>query len=172
MSKQSILSWTTRIWLILFIASFAALIAWSSTVTTEAPPPRMSRTDSVTNRYGIPHDGLLRVTVTTTDMNDATVSVDPNLGGYLERVVFSSDGTDTSYKLYVKDALSVTLFEDVDCNMLNDPCSFVVTHADHAGTAYAAIPFTGGLNVQIADANDGDGNNVVVDLFVWEHWRR
>ncbi len=154
----------------LLLAAVAA--AWAATTTYTAPPPAGSRRDWATNRYASEEQGFLVVDVTTSDINDVTLALDTALAGYLQRVVYSHDGNDSSYKLYIKDAAGIAIYSDTDANAVNDPCSAVCSY----GTG--GVPFLGGLSIQIADANQarvhyaGDGNNVTVRLYIREAWRR
>lgn len=142
------------------------LLAAGAAATFVAPPPASVRTDWTTNRYALPAEGLLVWDYTTADVNDTSISVDPNLSGYLQRVIFSADGNDGTWSLTVSDAAGIALFSRTDCNMVNDPCSYVCDYA------LGGLPFSGGLSVAIADANDGDGNNISLRFYLREAWRR
>lgn len=148
------------------IAAAAAIAATTYTV------PPSTRTDWSTSRYTPPSEGLLVVDVVTPDVNDVDYLVDPNLGGYLQRIVYHHDGNAPAWTLCVRDAAGLALYTDADANAVTDPCGVICNYAG------GGIPFLGGLTVQVADANQnrahhaGDGNNVSVRLYIREAWRR
>lgn len=151
------------------VLGVALHMAWSDTTYT-APSSVTTRSGGSGSRYRAPERGLMVVRHTTDDINDVTEALtDPggrtDISGYLQRVVFSSDGNDGTWSLSITDANGATLFARTDCNMVNDPCSYVFN-------AGAGVPFVGGLNLVIADANDGDGNDIDVILLIEEVWRR
>ncbi len=148
---------------ILGLATGAILAA----TTYTAPPPASSRSGTwAPNRYATPVDGLLVIDVATTTVADQTIALDSDLAGYLQRIVYSHDGDDSSWKLYVKDAAGVSIYSDVACDATADPASAIPNY----GTG--GVPFAGGLSVQIADADDGTGSVISVRLYIREAWRR
>jgi len=150
-----------------FLLAVLALVGVAlAAITYVGPAPYSSRTDWMTNRYTTPVEGLLAVDVVTPDVNDSSTSLDANLCGYLQRVVFAGDGNDGAWSLTLSDAAGATVFARTDCNMVNDPCSYVCDYGP------GGIPFAGGLTVAVADANDGDGNDIAIRLYVREAWRR
>jgi hypothetical protein len=148
----------------------AALVAASSYT---APLPSSSRrvVGWPPNRYAVPIEGLMIVDVNTT-VADQTLALDPDLCGYLERVVIDHNGNDLSWSLRVKDAHGVQLFAKNALNAAADPNSYAVSHTDPGGTRFAGVPFFGGLSIRIANANDRAGDAIAIRLYIREAWRR
>lgn len=86
------------------------------------------------------------------DVNDASETA-VSFFGTLKRIVIDSAGTDTAFKVYLKDAASITLWSKTDCNSTDDPESLPLTMTD-GSTTFLGIPHTGALTVEIDDAND------------------
>jgi hypothetical protein len=145
-----------------FACLFFAGVLVAATYT--APPPAGAHRDWATNRWAEPVEGLEIVDLVTPDVNDVTLATETDLAGYLQRVVYSHDGDDTAYGIAITDGLGAEVWARTDCNALADPCSYVA--------AYGGVPFADGLRVAVTDANDGDGNNVTVRLYLRHAWRR
>lgn len=72
--------------------------------------------------------------------------------GKLTGVVIEPTGTDTSYKVYVKDEHSIVVFSKTDCNSVDGSYRYAITAANTAGTHFLGVPVSGDITVQVADA--------------------
>lgn len=152
-------------WILPFLCiAFAAFVAGVTTYVTPG-------TKTPQNRFYDPHSGVTAVDLAITSANQ-TVSLDSTMAGYLTRIVYWADGTDSAYTITVTDTSSCTLFTKADCTAVGDPYTYVTTILDTSGNSYGGIPFIGGLSVTLADANDGDTTAVNIRLYVSEQWRR
>jgi hypothetical protein len=162
------MDWKGIRWIFAFTAVMVALVlslAWAAT-TYMAPPPTSARSGAATNRYALPEAGLIVVKVVTVGVADQTIALDPDLAGYLQRIVYSADGTDASWKLTITDASGFAVFSDLAISAVTDPCSVIANYGTRG------IPFAGGLSVTIADADDGGGTAATIWLYIEEAWRR
>ncbi len=148
----------------IFLAVTAALVVADTWVLPARPRPGVWSPD----RYANAFEGLIYWDHTTEDVNDVTLSLDPLLTGYLERVVAAHDGNAPAWAISVTDSSGAVLAaRTIDADA--DPCSVVCC---------PPVPFAGGLTVAIADANQnrpwvtGDGNDVRIRLYLREVWRR
>jgi len=96
------------------------------------------------------------------DVNDATVSVGDVIGK-LREVVIDSNGTDTSYKVYLKDNVR-TLWSKTDCTSATDPYQLPITMTDGTNV-FCDVPMSDTLSVQIKDANDATLDDL--DIYVY-----
>jgi hypothetical protein len=110
--------------------------------------------------------------IRTADPNDQTLTLDPNLAGYLDRVVIDHTGTDAAWSLTVTDTDGVTLWSKDDCDA--NTASYILTFPTLEGSYIAGIPFAGGVTMAIADANlaGEDVNSIHIKLYLRETWRR
>lgn len=104
------------------------------------------------------------------DVNDATVTLG-RLQGYLDGVVIDSTGTDTSFKVYIKDEYDITIFSKVDCNSVTEPYRYALKTEAADANDYFGIPIDGTPKVQIADANDATLTNIAIKLY-YRDWRK
>lgn len=105
-------------------------------------------------------DDMYIVSITTDGVTDQSASVAGGVSGTLQRVVFSGDGNDEAYDVSITDVDGATVFSSTGNSMVTDPYSYVSDY----GTG--GVPFYGGLTVSLANADDGDGNNVDIRLYI------
>jgi hypothetical protein len=143
-------------------------------VTYSPPTPLGSRTNWQTVRYSTPVQGLMTAVVDTTTQSNQTITLDPNLSGYLDRITITHDGNDVAWSCTVRDTDSVTLWSKADLKATNDHCSYNVSFPDSSGNAIPGVPFIGGLSVVIANADTtgATATAIHVKLYIWESWRR
>lgn len=123
-------------------------------------------------RFTTPVEGFLVIDVATTTVADQTITLDSQLSGYLERIVYAHNGNDASWSLTVTDESGVALYANAAASAAADPYSVIVTEEDSVGNVYGGVPFSGALSIAIADADGGTGDSITVRLYVREAWRR
>lgn len=98
------------------------------------------------------------------DVNDVTEDADNEIEGYLDDIVIDSNGTDTSYKIYVKDEHGVAVYSKTDCNSAVEPYHYAISSND--GTNYfRGVAVSGIIQVQIADCNDSSMDDLDVTIY-------
>ncbi len=113
---------------------------------------------------------LKKCTVEFGDVNDSTYTEPLEIiYGYLEAVVIDANGTDTSYKVYVKDENGITLFTKEDCNTVDGDYRYVLSSSDTGSTEFMGIPVGGSCSVIVDDANDLD--DIYVILYYQRWWQ-
>ena len=98
------------------------------------------------------------------DVNNATITCS-KWQGYIDGIVIDSTGTDTSFKLYVKDEHAATIFSKEDLTSASEPYRFAISASDTGSTEFMGVPVNGAPQIQIADANDATLTNIVVTLY-------
>lgn len=108
------------------------------------------------------------ISETDNDVNDfdATLSLG---NAILDRVVVDSNGTDTSFKLYIYETSTtwndVTLWSKTDFTTASEPTSYALTMADTDANDYCGIPTTGDLQVTLADGDDATMTGIEIFIF-------
>lgn len=123
-------------------------------------------------RVAITNKLVVTITPEANDVNSISstaISTDSYFGT-LERITIAKTGTDTSFRVIVKDGDSVSLFSKTDCNSVLLPLSYALIMADTAGSKYLGIPVAGPLTI---DTNDVDPNNLtsIILTFYYRDWR-
>ncbi len=85
--------------------------------------------------------------------------------GYLDRIVIDSAGTDTSYKVYLKDDHTITLFSKTDCSSATEPYSYILSEVDDGGNAFPGIPVGGACTLEVADIDDATATAITITLY-------
>jgi len=98
------------------------------------------------------------------DVNNATVTLS-TIVGYIDGVVIDSAGTDTSFKVYVKDEHGIAIFSKTDCTSASEPYRYAISASDTGSTEFMGVPVFGTPQIQIADANDATLTNIIVYLY-------
>ena len=106
----------------------------------------------------------------TEDFDDATVTLS-SINGYIEGVVINSNGTDTSYKVYLLDENGIAIFTKEDCSSSAEPYRYTVSVAGTDGNDFARPMVIGTPYIQIADANDASMDELIVKVYV-RQWRK
>ena len=98
------------------------------------------------------------------DANDFTETLVP-IYGYLDRIVIDSAGTDTSYKVYLKDDHAITLFSKTDCSSATEPYSYILSETDTSSNAFPGIPVGGACTLEVADIDDETATAITVTIY-------
>jgi len=158
------------LFLCLAIGSWAA----STQTTSWGITGNRSATDRQKSRFA-PHESAMRRLVIAIDANtDSSTTTDSNLVGTLYRISYYADGNAPSYDVNITDTDGKVLFADVAGKSSTDPCAFMITMANSAGTQFAGVPFSGALTVKWANLDDGPGcttKHLHVILYYREEWQ-
>lgn len=128
------------------------LVAFGSTSTTKDAVYRQEYGSSATT------------TVITSDMNDTTVSIGI-IQGRLTGITIKGTGTDTAFKVYVKDENSFKVFSKENCSTSSMPYRYALSTADTADNDFLGVPVSGTVSIQIADANNATLTDLTVKVY-------
>lgn len=98
------------------------------------------------------------------DANDFTETLE-TIYGYLDRIVIDSNGTDTSYKVYLKDDHAITLFSKTDCSSASEPYSYILSEVDVDDNAFPGIPVGGACTLEVADIDDATADMITITVY-------
>ena len=104
------------------------------------------------------------------DANDFSQHVDVSYA-ILERIVIDSNGTDTSYKIYVYDENSAAIFTKTDCTSASEPYTYALSSTDTATTTFLGVPVVGSFSVTMADGDDATMDDIHVTVYYREFIR-
>lgn len=122
------------LWVIIFSVILCVLVMATTTTDTVRPSSWASSA------------------ITITDANNLTTNIG-TIQGKLTGIVIDSTGTDTSFKVYIKDEHAAYVFSKEDCSSSSEPYRYALTTTDTAGTTkFLGVPVSGDITVQVADA--------------------
>lgn len=102
------------------------------------------------------------------DVNDFSTELDIG-NAILNRIVIDSNGTDTSYKVYLYDTSTswndITLWSKTDLSTAADPYSYALSMADTDANDYCGIPVNGQLTVTLADGDDATLSGIEIFIY-------
>lgn len=116
------------------------------------------RADRYDTRFRDPTEGLMVDEFTTPDGLPNTYAIDPNVSGYLVRVVVVPDGTDSQWSLTIKDAWGGVILSDDTLNMNDGVVSFDGQR----------IPFVDGLFVTVAGTTAETADKISFRFYIQE----
>jgi hypothetical protein len=116
------------------------------------------------------HPGIRKLTVADTDgtVNDFTQTL-PSLYGTFERIVIDSTGTDTSYKVYLRDENGIEIFSKTDCTSASEPYSFAISVVDTGSAYHPSVPVAGQCALELADGDDASLTAISIYLYYREN---
>lgn len=144
----------------LFLAFVYALYSYAATSSYQSGTSNIVVLDSdVMYAY---------ISETDKDVNDFSTTL--SIGNaILDRIVVDSNGTDTSFKLYLYETSTtwnnVTLWSKADFSTDSEPTSYALTMADTDANDYRGIPTTGELQVTLADGDDATMSGIEIFIF-------
>ena len=101
--------------------------------------------------------------------NDFTVDLPP-IYGFMKRIVIDSNGTDLSYKVYLKDENAISIFSKTDCNSATEPHSYIISGVDTAGNYYGGVPMAGIGTLEMADGDDASMDSIIISIYYDRFW--
>lgn len=104
------------------------------------------------------------------DVNDFSQIIDIAYG-IIERITIDSNGTDTSYKVYLYDENNVAIFTKTDCSSASEPYNYAVSMSDTGSTEFLGIPVIGSFTVVLADADDATMDDIDITVYYKEYIR-
>ena len=107
-------------------------------------------------------------TVTLTAKVNTIDDVTEGLGtiyGKLTGVTIAATGSDTSFKVYVKESNGYALFSKTDCNATSCLLRYALSASDTGSTEFVGVPVAGAVSVQVADANDANMVSLTVTVY-------
>ncbi|GAI12166.1 unnamed protein product [marine sediment metagenome] len=87
--------------------------------------------------------------------------------GYVERVVIDATGTDTAYKVYVRDENGLAIFSKEDCSTGDGDYSYAISMSDTGSTEFLGVPIGGAGSVDVNDANGLTDLDVILYYQRW-----
>ena len=116
-------------------------------------------TNSYYGRQSVISKYVITVTPRVNDANTvrSTATSTDEIYGDLRRISIKAFGTDTSFKIYLKDQDGITIFSKTDCSTATLPLSYALDLGNTVGTKFNSILSAGTLTF---DTNDIDPNNL------------
>ena len=99
------------------------------------------------------------------DVNDFSETTP--IYGTLQSISINTAGTDTSFKVYIKDPNGITAWSKTDCTSASDPYRYALTEANTATTHFRGIPMAGNVTVELADGDDA----TMTKIWIWLYYQ-